>query len=547
MANRAEGVEGARSSPVSVGLIQRVSSAVGDAASNFALAMGWFPPGAPMPVVAPEDTDIRMMDYPVFTNTTSQPRSQELVSYREMRAMADAYYLLRLAIETRKDQIAKMPWTISVVPRGNETGKAMRQKNASDARIAELTAMLQYPDGEQPWDCWIASVAEEVLVTDAVTIYPRRTMFNPDDPFGPGKIARLEQVDGATIKRVIDTSGRTPEAPQTAYQQVLHGIVASNHTTDDLIYYPRVRRVNRLYGYSPVEQVILITNLAIRRFTHQLAYYTEGTVPEAIVQCPSDWSSKDVKLFQIWFDQMLRGNSAKRRRMIMVPGGSKGEGGGKSTITFTKEQVLKDEMDDYLSRVICFAFSLPPTALTKGMNRATAEQAQDTAKAEGLEPTLKYLENLMNFIIQSPTWFGFADLKFRFTSDEEQDQQALSEVHDLYLRNGSMTIDEVRDARGLDPIGMDMPCIYSQDGTMLIPVTVAVETGERTAIANADTAENPPAPIVQDPNNPGQPGQPGQPDGGNGGGNNNGKQGKGGAGGKADRANKRHESRRKGY
>jgi hypothetical protein len=505
MADRTNGVEGANVTPVPTGLIQRVTSSVSQAVSAFALNMGWFPPGAPMPPTAPDGTDLRALDYQSFTNTTIQPRANELVSFRQMRQMADSYYLLRLAIETRKDQIAKMPWNISIIPNGTETGKAMRQKNASDARVKALTAMLQYPDGEMPWDSWIASLTEELLVTDAVTINPRRGVLDLDNPDGPGPIMRLEQVDGGTIKRVIGVDGRTPEAPTVAYQQVLHGVVASSHTAEDLIYFPRNRRINRIYGYSPVEQVILIVNLALRRFNHQLAFYTEGTVPEMLIQCPSDWTHKDVKLFQVWFDQMLRGNSAKRRRAIFLPGG-KTDSSGKSSITMTKEAVLKDEMDDYLSRVIMFCFSLPPTALVKGMNRATAEEAQDTAKAEGLEPITKYFENLMNFIIQSDTWFGYKDLQFRFTKDEEQDEAAQSTVHDLYLRNGTMSIDEVRDLKGLDPIGADQPCIYLQDGSGLIPVSTAMEAGERTALANADTAENPPAPVVQDPNNPGKPG-----------------------------------------
>ena len=48
---------------------------------------------------------------------------------------------------------------------------------------------------------------------DAATIYPRLTRS--------GALYRLD-IDGATIKPLIGEDGRAPEAPDPAYQQVLH-------------------------------------------------------------------------------------------------------------------------------------------------------------------------------------------------------------------------------------------------------------------------------------------------------------------------------------
>ena len=43
----------------------------------------------------------------------------------------------------------------------------------------------------------------------------------------------------------------------------------------------------------------------------------------------------------------------------------------------------KDEFDEWLIRVICYTFSLPPTAFVKETNRATAQTTQDASLAEG--------------------------------------------------------------------------------------------------------------------------------------------------------------------
>ncbi len=42
----------------------------------------------------------------------SRARSFEAISFADLRALADAYDLLRLVIETRKDQIERMNWAI---------------------------------------------------------------------------------------------------------------------------------------------------------------------------------------------------------------------------------------------------------------------------------------------------------------------------------------------------------------------------------------------------------------------------------------------------
>jgi hypothetical protein len=49
--------------------------------------------------------------------------------------------------------------------------------------------------------------------------------------------------------------------------------------------------------------------------------------------------------------------------------------------------------------VICFAFSLPPTAFTKQVNRATAETAQEAALEEGLAPLMFWVSPLMSWVV----------------------------------------------------------------------------------------------------------------------------------------------------
>ena len=65
----------------------------------------------------------------------------------------------------------------------------------------------------------------------------------------------------------------------------------------------------------------------------------------------------------------------------------------------TKEPQHKDDFDEWLARIICFAFSVPPQWAVKTMNRATADNQSAQAEDEGLEPTKEWVKDLIDEII----------------------------------------------------------------------------------------------------------------------------------------------------
>jgi hypothetical protein len=384
----------------------------------------WMSPGQPVAPQAQEEAKGRQFDFPVGVNTRYRPRDQEAVSFEHMRALADGYDLLRLVIETRKDQLAKLKWTIG--PRD--------EKKQADKRCQDVIDFLQFPDGELDWDTWLRALLEDLLVCDAATVYPRPTL--------DGSLYSVELVDGGTIKRVLDITGRTPVAPDPAYQQIIKGVPAVNYTRDELIYKPRNVRTNRVYGYSPVEQVIMTVNIAMRRQLHQLQYYTEGNVPEMIYGVPPEWSTDQIKKFQDYWDAMLQGNTAERRHAKFVPGGLKP--------LMTKEAALKDDYDEWLARIVCFAFSIDPNALVKQVNRATAESVRGAALSEGLLPLMKWVENLLNLIVWK--YFGYQDLCFKWVEEDETSPLVQMQTLTGYVKEKVITKDEAREAIGKEPM-----------------------------------------------------------------------------------------------
>lgn len=467
-----------------------------------AVGNAWFGPGVPLRPHAQQVIG-RAFDFPSSYNIQQRPRVGESIDFPTLRALADNFDLLRLVIETRKDQIAKMEWNIQ--PRGG-VKKSKKLDPQVEARCKRIEHFLRYPDREHDWNTWLRLILEDLLVLDAPAVYVRRD--------GLGDLYSLDVIDGATIKRVIDESGRTPMHPQTAYQQILKGMPAVDYTTEDLYYMPRNPRPHKIYGQSPVEQVITTVNIAIRRQASQLQYYTEGNIPEAVIGTPETWTPQQVAEFQAYWDSLLEGNSAARRHAKFVP--------GQLSIQFTRsDQNLMDQYDEWLARIICYCFSLPPLPFVKQMNRATAQTHYQMALEEGLVPMLNWVKSLIDRVISRAV--GCDDLEFNWVEDKEVDPQARASIDSMYLRIGVKSIDEVREDLGLDPLGMDhaiigagpMGAIFIKD--LVNPEIRAATTEAMKMQANPQQGGPMIDPQTGMPMDPamlqqmqGQPGQPGQ-------------------------------------
>src|SRR5258708_37653326 len=129
--------------------------------------------------------------------------------------------------------------------------------------------------------------------------------------------------------------------------------------------------------------------MIMRRELSKLNYYTEGNLPPALASVEDDWSADQIAEFQAKFDAVNAGDLAAQRRLQFIP--------KISGLHMLKEAVLKDDADEWFARKVMYAFSLPPTALTKQINRGTAEQAPESAEDEGLAPRMNWDADLMTY------------------------------------------------------------------------------------------------------------------------------------------------------
>jgi hypothetical protein len=415
-----------RDTPLPASLFTRLGAAARYAISGVA-PDSWFGPQQPLAPQAPPEVKGRQWDYPFGVNLSYTPRADAGMSFAELRALADSLPLLRLVIETRKDQIAGLSYAV----------RARDPSGAGDAgaRIRSTLAFLARPDRRHAFAPWLRMVLEDMLVIDAACLYPR---FDRG-----GALYSLDVIDGATLTPLIGLDGRAPEPPDPAYQQVLHGVPAADFTADELMYLPRNLRSHRLYGLSPVEQIAMTVNIALRRDMATLDYYRMGSVPDAFATLPKEWTVDQIKQFQEYFDALLSGNLGRRRMVKFMPADFK--------LTQTREPPLKDQYDEWLARIICYAFSVPVSAFVSQVNRATSETLRAQATQEGLVPLKAWVKGALDEVVQ--VHLRQPDLEFVWVGDDAVDPLQQAQTLNILVAAGIKTKEEARADLGLAPQG----------------------------------------------------------------------------------------------
>ena len=395
-----------------------------------------FGPGMPVLPSNPLDKP-RIFQYRPGINLTIIPRyGYGLADFPLLRNLSIACKEVRLNIELIKREVRSLEWEI--VPT-KESDKTDYTKD-----IAEIEAFFDNPDGaEMDFDSWINALLEEVMVTDALSLYPN---------FGAeSRLMALDLIDGTTIRPVLDYRGKIAKPPAPGYLQVLYGMPAIPLTTSELIYRPMNASVNSPYGTSPIEFIMMMVNLALRRDTYHVANYTEGNVPEALIGAPATWDQGAIDTWQTYWDALLAGNTKQQRRIHWVP-----LEGGRSSLPvyeFHKDNQDTTVQDEWLMKVACWAFGNSPTefGLVSGGGLGGAgfmSSMADIHSRSMITPVTQYIERILSRIVKvqmAKPW-----LKFKWTGlDPSEDTLKQAQVDQINIDLGVYDREYVQDRDGI--------------------------------------------------------------------------------------------------
>lgn len=398
----------------------------------------------PVSPIGPKDAEPLGFNPYFGQNLNYTPRAEAEYKADDLRNLA-AYPLARACISNVKDIICKMPLNIRLKRRAGESGKDYAKRKPDQGIIGAISDILENPNPDQNRPEFIRYLLEDLLVIDAASVLYRTTR--------KGELVELRAIDGATISRLIDDKGYTPQPPNPAYQQGYYNMPRVDLNTNQLLYAPRniVPRgtpTSFLYGMSPTEEGAPELKIGIERLTSVLLYYTAGEIPDGIQIVPPGQGNTPgkIKETQDWQTSELAGNLARRRGLRLLQGFAES---GKEQLFFPKDKVLADAFDEMHIRKVCFHYGTSPQRLMKMMNRASAQAGQEAAEKEGTEPWIDWLEqSIFNRIIRK---LGFADYEATFEREQDIDAAKQAEIDKIYISVGNITENESREARGLDP------------------------------------------------------------------------------------------------
>jgi phage portal protein BeeE len=335
----------------------------------------------------------------------------------------------RKAINTIKDRIAGMRWRIQ--PRN---GRALEQLPDGALRIQVLADNLDTPNPDDSF----RSLAEQVLEDINVGGYGAIEVQTTGDPEHP---LALWPVDGSTIRMRADWDG-SPGSPRYVQATGKFGPDANITLNDDELIYMRLNpRTHTPFGLGRLEVAFETINsfLSAHRFASRLA---SNSVVEYALWLQGLTPERHERLIRWWQDE-IEGTG----RVPILSVENKPEvlrfGGG-------TDADLRLAWQEFLIRIMADAFDLPPQLLgvERDVNRSTAVEMNDQAFRQAIVPTARlFAEHITRDAISKK--LGWNDLEFVFTDTDVANEMEEAQIQEILLRNGVMTINEIRRIRGL--------------------------------------------------------------------------------------------------
>jgi HK97 family phage portal protein len=341
----------------------------------------------------------------------------------------------RRAINVVKDRIASMDWKIRV-RRGYTSADVPDAAN----RICALRLALEEPNVSDSFRTLFEQVLEDILVGGFGAIEMEST-GDAERPF------HLWAVDGATIEIDVTWDG-DPSKPR--YAQSRSNLATQNSVPlldDELMYLRLNPRTHTPFGLGRLEVAFETVNqfLSANRYAGRLA---SNSVVQYALWLNEATPEQHDRLIRWWQDE-IEGTGRvpllsceQKPEVLRFAGGTDAD--------------LRIQWQEFLMRMIANAFELPPMllGLQSDVNRSTASEMADEAFQSAIVPVAKLLaEHITRDLFAKK--LGWREFEFSFNDLESRDEMEEVQIQTELLKAGVLTIDEVREMRGLPQLAGD--------------------------------------------------------------------------------------------
>jgi hypothetical protein len=395
------------------------------------------------------------------------------ISYDTLRRASRSVHIVRICITVLKEKVSKTKWVVR--PKDPLADKAPFKE-----QIDQVSALLKKPNRNgDTWRSFIDKSLEDLYVCDAISW--EKTRY-PD-----GVLAELYQVDSTTIHPVFNEWGQQDveiplptEGGETvlpvSYLQVLNysqyggpqsGDVIAAWPKKDMQYFhmhPQGSLEGFGFGLSPIESVLSIVANLLNADNYNGTYFEEGAFPPVILQLIGQVNERDLETYREYLMSELMGQF---HRPAIMAGAQKAEVLNLKNLTNNDMQFM--EYQNWLAKLMTAAYGLTAQDINLGERSGMgggkeAETDQELSEGKGYSSTLELIKEQVNLIIEND--FGFDGIEFDWVADDTLDETELTDITDKRLKNGSITLNEVRDKFGEKRFGTwaDQPVILTSEG-----------------------------------------------------------------------------------
>jgi phage portal protein BeeE len=320
------------------------------------------------------------------------------------------------------------------------------------ARLKTLRQCLEEPNVADSFRTLWEQVIEDVLVGGFGAVEMEAT----GDPLRP---FHLWAVDGATIQIDAKWDG-DPATPRYAQATGRLGKEALIPLLDDELIYIRLNpRSYTPFGLGRLEVAFesITQFLSANRYAGRLA---SNSVVQYALWLNEATPEQHDRLIRWWQDE-IEGTGRvpllsceQKPEVLRFAGGTDAD--------------LRIQWQEFLLRMIANAFDLPPMMLGvyQDVNKATAGEFGDEAFAGAVVPVAKLVaEHITRDLFAKR--LGWREFEFCFNDLESRDETEELQIQIQLLQNGVLTVDEVRQMRGLAAL----PVVESPDAdrSLLLP------------------------------------------------------------------------------
>lgn len=384
--------------------------------------------------------------------------------------------IIKAVIGTRKDQVSEFAtpqpdkYSKGFIIRKSKSGREQGQQEdpLTDQEQREVDTIIDFllnaGEDEHRWhvdsfDTFIRKIVEDSLAMDQFCFEIVRYRNND--------IAEFYATDAATF-RIADTyEDETSNIEKNeidgylpSYCQIYQNRIISDFYPWELAYgirNPQTSIYQNGYGRSELEDLVSTVTAMINADSYNSKFFRNGSAPKGalMVKAAGGLDSDKLNEFRSEWNSTMTG--AENFHKTPILDAEKMEW---LDLQKSNRDMEFSQFQEYLIKVVCAVYKISPEEVgfstrgslsggSGGLGSGNREQEYDYSREKGLRPLLRTIQKYINSHLVGPkTDYKYELVFVGIDSETEQDEESrLISAGESY-----MELNEVREARGLDPV-----------------------------------------------------------------------------------------------